>query len=162
MSVFSPRLPCLGAARKGGGGGPDPLSETSLPPRASPRRRARAREGAAGASLSCRVWRCSGGACRRSLVSAGWRVAVRGASCGEQLRGLRSLPAAAGARGGGAPRPRSVPPGAAAWQPGAIPHFVLIFRFICASFSFLSSSEREDPNKRVSLFLFRACKVEDV
>lgn len=53
-----------------------------------------------------------------------------------------------------------VPPGAAAWQPGTTPHFVLVFRFICAPFSFLSFSEKGKPNKRVSLF--RACKVEDI
>lgn len=66
--------------------------------------------------------------------------------------GLRSA-----ATGSAAAAP--VPP---ARLPGTTRHFVLVCRFICALFNFLSFPEKGKPNKRISLFLFRACKVEDI
>lgn len=159
--VLPPRLPRLGAAPEGGGCGLDPSPEGPLTPKTprikwhesgkerlalpfslGPRR--------CPGALAARVWGAPGG---------GWSCSVR---AGEQLRAVlcaRCLRLhereAEGLRG----RSR-VPPGAAAWQPGTTPHFVLVFRFICAPFSFLSFSEKGKPNKRVSLF--RACKVEDI
>lgn len=44
----------------------------------------------------------------------------------------------------------------------APPGTLFSFRFICAPFNFLSPSEKGKANKRASLFLFRACKVEDI
>lgn len=63
------------------------------------------------------------------------------------------------------PRPASAPRGPAAPAPLPAPHHPALcspFRFICAPFNFLSPSEKGKANKRASLFLFRACKVEDI
>nr|XP_044628102.1 translation initiation factor IF-2-like [Equus asinus] len=101
-----------------------------------------------------------GGCRRRSLVrrAAGGRArARRGGSCGLCAPGRR--PRALGAEGLPA-APASLRGGRR--QLGTTPHFVLVFRFICAPFSFLSPPEKGKANKRVSLFLFRACKVKDI
>lgn len=110
---------------------------------------------------------------------------LRGAARASRSREPRSFlpppprrPTSACARGRGAvrrelgstarrrdPRPASAPRGPAAPAPLPAPHHPALcspFRFICAPFNFLSPSEKGKANKRASLFLFRACKVEDI
>lgn len=82
----------------------------------------------------------------------GWSCSVRVV---EQLQAMRSQPAAAaGARGRGAPR-----------LPGsrARPRTLFSFSGLFVPLSvFCHPLGKGKPNKRVSLFLFRACKVEDI
>lgn len=82
----------------------------------------------------------------------GWSCSVRAV---EQLQAMRSQPAAAaGARGRGAPR-----------LPGsrARPRTLFSFSGLFVPLSvFCHPPGKGKPNKRVSLFLFRACKVEDI
>ena len=153
---FSPRLSVSGCA----GVRLDPFPEGPLLPRTPANQRGRAGPVAAGSYPLL-------GDCGVLGAPAGGVGFAPGSGPGI---GLRASCDRLGARGRWRPEREAeglrvssrVPPGATAWQSGTTPHFVLVFRFICAPFSFLSPSEKEKPNKRVSLFLFRACKVEDI
>lgn len=138
LSVFPPRLPPLGAARRAG-----PLLLIDLNPRGCPRIKGR-ESGKQRLALPFPVGR--GGAGGSLLPELGLRRADRW-SC--------PVRAAVSSRGLCAHSRR--PPGSRA-RPALCSHFQV---YLCP-FSFLSPSEKGKPNKRVSLFLFRACKVEGI
>lgn len=148
FKCLSTSVPPLSRSGPGGGGGLDPFLRDVFPhPPKAP--------GRSGSRFLFLWGRGSAPALRRlSLVCAGWSG---GRSTGASRGAVTDYALVAG--GCRSARPRG---SAAAWQPGTTPHFVLLFRFICAPFSFLSPPIKGKPNKRVFLFLFRACKVEDI
>lgn len=103
---------------------------------------------------------------------------LRGAARASPSREVPGRPTSACARGRGAvlrepgsrvrrrdPRPATAPRGPTAPAPLRAPHHPALcspFGFICAPLNVLSPSVKGKANKRASLFLFRACKVEDI